>query len=115
MCNDEIHHALSSQVSQYLLTSKKWWKIDEQCNEDGRIVYLKGKPNKDEEECIVVPMLPHEKTDCQKLQSYFQILKSTCLTIAIVAQDSTVVFYNVRKGLNPPPTPLDNNSDYSDM
>lgn len=107
MCGDKRSHVISSQVYEYLLKTKQWFHVKEFCNEQYKVVYLKGKPAKDDEECIIIPSLTHQKTDFRKIDYYFKIFNCNKLTLAIVDSDSTMVFYDMRRGLQQPTPPTE--------
>ncbi|KAJ8664045.1 hypothetical protein O0I10_000323 [Lichtheimia ornata] len=75
-----------------------------------------------EQQLVILPILQEKTVSMDRLSSYFKALRAagfanqkgqalSKLTLAIIAPDSTIVYYHVQPGLVPPSSSNVNNND----
>ncbi|CDS11560.1 hypothetical protein LRAMOSA03823 [Lichtheimia ramosa] len=75
-----------------------------------------------EQQLVILPILQEETVSMNRLSSYFKALRAAGfanqkgqplgkLTLAIIAPDSTIVYYHIQPGLIPPTSSNINNND----
>jgi len=90
-----------------LSLSQRWNDLEIFDAEDGRCCFLKGRMSKQEadtEKQVVYPLSLGDSTDMATLYGLFEVLDPAppSILLAIAAEDSSIVYYKISKGIVAP-------------
>lgn len=104
MFKSEIQSHITRHVCKYLSEVSDWWDIEVKICDECEVHYIEGKPTKNADTKILLPLPVNIALDVEKIQRQLNCLPSNRkVTIAFQDGDTNLVFYDVMSGIVPPP------------